>query len=81
MDKKFKVYSDLPGWEAPAGGTIPPALRVTNLKPDIVIMDNHTKTIHLFELTVPLFMKIDERNKEKSLKYTPFLILQDTSVH
>ena len=35
IDSKYKVYSDLPGWEAPGGGTIPPALCVTNLKPDI----------------------------------------------
>jgi hypothetical protein len=73
VDKKFKVYSDLPGWSAPGGGTIPPELCVTNLKPDIVIMDEHMKTLHIFELTVPLNMNIDNRNQEKTLKYTPFL--------
>ena len=73
VDSRFKVYSDLPGWEAPGGGTIPPALCVTNLKPDIVIMDEHKKTLHIFELTMPLNRNIDDRNKEKTLKYTPFL--------
>ena len=29
VDKRFTVYSDLPGMEAPGGGTIPPALCVT----------------------------------------------------
>ena len=72
MDSKFKVYSDLLGWEAPGGGTIPPALCVTNLKPDIVIIDEHKKTLHIFELTMPLNRNIDDRNKEKTLKYTPF---------
>ena len=41
VDKKFTVYSDLPGMEAPGGGTIPPALCVTKMKPDTVIMDDH----------------------------------------
>ena len=73
MDSKFKVYSDLPGWEAAGGGTIPPALCVTNLKPDIVIMDEHKTTLHIVELTMPLNRNIDDRNKEKTLRYTPFL--------
>ena len=73
VDSRFKVYSDLPGWEAAGGGTIPPALCVTNLKPDIVIMDEHKKTLHIFELTMPLNRNIDDRNKEKTMKYTPFL--------
>ena len=41
VDKKFTGYSDLPGMEAPGGGTIPPALFVTRMKPDTVIMDDH----------------------------------------
>ena len=73
VEKRFKVYSDLQGWEAPGGGTIPPALCVTNLKPDIVIIDEHKKTLHIYELTVPLTMNADQRNKEKSLKYSPFI--------
>ncbi len=73
VEKKFKVYSDLPGWEAPGGGTIPPALCVTNLKPDIVILDSHTKTVHIYELMVPLTMNIEQRHTEKSLKYAPFI--------
>ena len=55
------------------GGTIPSALCVTALKPDIVIIDEHTKTLHIYELTVPLTMNSDQRNKEKTLKYTPFV--------
>ena len=54
VDKsKFKVNSDLPGWEAPGGGTIPSQLCVTRLKPDIVIVDEVKKILHIFELTVP----------------------------
>jgi hypothetical protein len=64
VDKsKFKVYSDLPGWEAPCGGTIPSELCVTRLKPDIVIVDEIKKKLHIFELTVPL--TTNQRNSEK----------------
>ena len=70
---KYTVYSDLPGWEAPGGGTIPHDLCVTNLKPDIVIIDKHKKIVHIYELTVPLTMNIEERNKEKFKKYAPFI--------
>ena len=65
MDSKYQAYSDLPGWEAQGGGAIPPALCVTNLKPDIVILDEHKNIMPIYELTVPLNMNIDTRNKEK----------------
>ena len=70
---KFKVYSDLPGWEAPGGGSIPSELCLTRLKPDIVIVDEKKKTLHIYELTLPLTMNIDQRHTEKIQKYTPFL--------
>ena len=73
VDSKFEVYSDLPGRAAPGGGTILPALCVTTLKTDIVILVKHMKTMHIFELTMPLNMNIDQRHKEKTFKYTPFI--------
>ena len=73
VDKRFTVYSDLPGMEAPGGGTIPPALCVTNLKPDIVIVDTHKKTLHIYELTMPMMTNIDTRHNEKTNKYSHFL--------
>ena len=68
MDSKFTVFSDLPG-----GGTIPPSLCVTNHKPDIVIIDKHTKSLHRYELTMPLMSNIEARHQEKSRKYSHFL--------
>ena len=65
VDSQFKVYSDLPGFEAPGGGTIPPAIYVTNLKPDIVIVDEHTKTLHIYELTMPSMSNIEARHTEE----------------
>ena len=73
VDKKYTVFSDLPGMEAPGGGTIPPALCVTRLKPDIVILDNHMKALHIFELTMSLTRNIESRHKEKLDKYAHFL--------
>ena len=70
--EKFTVYGDLPGHTAPGGGSIPPELCVTVQKPDIVILNKHNKTIHLFELTCPLEKHIDTRNLEKSNKYSHF---------
>ena len=64
--KKYKVYSDLDGWEAPGGGAIPPALHMTKLKPNIVMMDDHTKTLHIYELKMPLFNHIEPRHTEKN---------------
>ena len=73
VDTKYTVYSDLPGHTAPGGGSIPPELCVTALKPDIVILDKHKKTIHLFELTCPGEKHIETRHKEKSNKYAHFI--------
>ena len=50
-----------------------PHLCVTKFKPDIVIIDNSSKKLHIFELTCPLTMNIDKRNQEKSQKYAPFV--------
>ena len=45
---------------------------MTSQKPDIVIIDNHMKAIHLYELTCPAERNIDTRNNEKSNKYAHF---------
>ena len=60
------MYRDLPGHTAPGGGSIPPELCVTSLKPDIVIIDNHKQTIHLFELTCPSERNIEALNLENN---------------
>ena len=72
MDPAFKVYSELPGWEATGGGTIPSELCLTNLKPDVVIIDPVKKRLNIFELTVPLTSNIDQRHSEKA-ESTPLL--------
>ena len=70
------MLSDLPGQEAAGGGTIPPEVCVTPLKPDIVIIDTHKKELNIFELTCPLERNIEERHlfKQKNM-LTSALIL------
>ena len=80
VDSQFRVYSDLEGHTAAGGGSIPPELCVTTLKPDIVILDDKAKTIHLFELTCPSEHNIEQRHTEKSNKYAHFTT-QLTSVN
>ena len=69
---KFTIFSDIEGHEAPGGGTVPPEVTVTNLKPDITIWDKVNNKFHIFELTVPLDVNISQRNTDKSNKYAHF---------
>ena len=61
------------GFKTPAGGTLPPSLVVSNLKPDIVVMDKTKKTAEIFELTCPSESRIDISNKLKFEKYEHFV--------
>ena len=72
VNSQFRVFSDLQGHTAAGGGSIPPELCVTTLKPDIVILDDKAKTIHMFELTCPSEHNIEQRHTEKSNKYAHF---------
>ena len=76
---KYKVHSDIDGYETANGGTIPINMTVTNLKPDIVIIDEKKKTVNIVELTVPFEHNIKVRNIYKTNKYAHFL--SDISSH
>ena len=56
------------GW----GGTIPPEIVVTTLKPDIVIIDKKSKSLEIFELTVPGESRILIAHDLKLGKYNHF---------
>ena len=71
--EKFVCFVDIEGRKTPAGGTLPPKVIVTTLKPDIVIIDNKTKEVNIFELTCPGEKRIDVANKLKKEKYQHFL--------
>ena len=51
--EKFKVFSDIQGHQAAGGGSIPPEICVTNLRPDIVVINVENNTVNLLELTCP----------------------------
>ena len=70
--EKFKCFVDLEGSQTSARGTIPPNIMVTNLKPDIVVVDKSKKEVSIFELTCPAETRIDISNKLKSEKYAHF---------
>ena len=67
--EKFKCYVDIEGCQTPAGGTIPPNLVVTTLRPDIVIIDKRKKEVNVFELTVPAESRIKISHNIKYQKY------------
>ena len=70
---KYTIHSDIVGHEAAGGGTVPPEVCVTNLKPDITIWDKDQNKFHMFELTCPLDRNIEMRHLEKTNKYAHFL--------
>ena len=65
----FSVYADLPGHSS-GGGTIPPDIIITNLKPDMVLLHNDGKSIQLVELTVPFETNTDKAHDRKTSKYS-----------
>ena len=74
IDKqKFQCYIDIDGEQTAAGGALPPSIVVSNLKPDIVIVDKKQKTVTIFELTFPADHRIEVSNKLKFKKYQHFL--------
>ena len=64
-----RLYSDMDGFLAPGGGSIPPNVIVTNLKPDLVIVNEAAGEIVLFELTCPWDANIDRSHTFKEEKY------------
>lgn len=67
---KCKFYSDLPGFSLPGGGTLPPHICVTPERPDLVILNEESKEIYIFELTVPLETNISSAHSRKTEKYS-----------
>ena len=66
---RFKVLSDLPGFQTSNGGSLPPSMTVTTLKPDIVVLDEKNKKAVIYEKTVPFERNIDRQHTYKSNKY------------
>ena len=70
---RFKLFSDMPGFQAPHGGTIPPHILVTNLRPDLFLFDETSRIAVIFELTCPWDNYIDRSHSYKEDKYSPLV--------
>ena len=66
----FVLFSDMDGFQAPHGGTIPPNVLVTNLKPDLFIFNEDARLAILFELTCPWDTNIEKSHDYKEEKYS-----------
>ena len=69
---KYTCYIDIEGHQTQGGGTIPPEILITTHKPDIVIIDKKTKSMEIFELTVPGESRILAAHDLKQRKYYNF---------
>ena len=63
----------MPGFQAPHGGTIPPDVLVTNLRPDMCIVDDSARMVVIFELTCPWDANIERSHSYKEEKYAPLI--------
>ena len=68
-----RLFSDLPGFLAPGGGSVPPSVLVTNLRPDIFIVNESTREVIVFELTCPWDNNIARSHSYKEDKYAPLV--------
>ena len=67
------LFSDMPGFQAPHGGTVPPHVLVTALRPDIFIYSESSQEVIVFELTCPWDTNIARSHAFKSGKYSPLI--------
>ena len=73
LESSFTLFSDLPGCEAPHGGTIPPHILATNLRPDLFIVSETKAMAIVFELTCPWDSNIKRSHDFKEGKYAPLV--------
>ena len=69
----MRLYSDLPGFLAPGGGSVPAHIIATTLRPDIFIIDEITSEIVLLELTCPWENNVARSHTYKEDKYAPLI--------
>ena len=65
-----RLYSDLPGFLAPGGGSIPPNIIVTNQRPDLFIVNEPAREVIIFELTCPWDGNIERSHTFKEERYS-----------
>ena len=73
LKENFELFSDLPGFQAPHRGVIPPDILVTNLKPGLFIVNVLTNVIVFFVLTCPWDSNVQLAQDYKEEKYAPLI--------
>ena len=73
LNPDYRLYSDLPGYGAPHGGTIPPHVLVTNLRPEIFFVNESLRKAIVFELTCPWDANVQRSHAYKEDKYAPLV--------
>ena len=68
----MKHYADILGWSI-NGGTIPPNILPTSQRPDLVIVNNAKKLIHVVELTIPFERNIASAHNRKIERYSSLI--------
>ena len=71
------TYTDLKGHSI-AGGTVPPHILTTSLRPDLLILWEGEKKITIVELTVPIETNLENAHQRKVEKYSS--IVRDTGI-
>ena len=70
LNPDTRLFSDIPGFLAPGGGSVPPSIIVTNLKPDLFIVNESAGVVVIFELTCPWDGNIERSHMYKEEKYS-----------
>ena len=68
----YTAYCDVEG-KSCNGRTIPPSILVTELRPDLFVLNAEARIIWILELTCPFETRIDEAHKLKEHKYDHLL--------
>ena len=69
----FSLFADLEGLCAPHGGVIPPHVHVTNLRPDLFLVNESARVAVIMELTCPWDGNIQRSHEYKREKYAPLI--------
>ena len=69
----MRLFSDMPGYQAPHGGTVPPHILVTSMKPDIFVFSELSSEVIVFELTCPWDKNILRSHNFKTEKYASLI--------
>ena len=78
LQARFKLFSDLPGFQASHGGVIPPHILVTNLKPDLFVDNEASRLVVIVEWSCSWDSNVESAHNFKQ-KYSP--LMADLSFH